>query len=276
MGSARLRDDRVLPLTRAVAIAIVPFLVVAFVVLYVWPADTGRLFAWPIRPGLSAMVLGAVYLGGAYFFVVAARASHWHTVKAGFVPVGTFATLMGVATLLHWDKFSHGNVAFWLWAGLYFTTPFLVFAVWLLNRRTEAPPRPDEPTIGAPVAQAIGVVGLLAGATSVVAFVDPARAITLWPWTLTPLTARVMAAILALGIAGVGAFTERRWSSLRVMLQVEATMLLLIAGAVVREWRELHTDRVLTWLFGAGLLLVLAGSGAVAARRARRPRQVTA
>ena len=105
---------------------------------------------------------------------------------------------------------------------------------------------------------------------------DPARAISLWPWTLTPLTARVMAAILALGIAGVGAFAERRWSCVRVMLQVEAIMLALIAGAVVRGWSELHTGRVLTWLFGAGLLLVLAGSGAVAARRARRPGQVTA
>ena len=64
---SKLTDDRVLPLTRGVAYAIVPFLVVAFAVLYPWPSDTDRLFAWPIRPMITAMVLGSAYLGGAWF-----------------------------------------------------------------------------------------------------------------------------------------------------------------------------------------------------------------
>src|SRR3954452_692349 len=100
-------DDRVLPVTRVVAAAIIPFLLLAFAVLYFWPSDTGRLFAWPIKPPLTAMVLASVYLGGAYFFLRAARASSWHTIKAGFPPVATFAGLLGIATLVHWDKFSH-------------------------------------------------------------------------------------------------------------------------------------------------------------------------
>ena len=108
------RDDRVLPATRIVSAAIVPFLLVAFVVLYGFPGDTDRLFAWTIKPTLSAMVLGAVYLGGAYFFVRAARSTQWHTIKAGFLAVTTFATLMGIATVIHWDKFNHHHVAFWL------------------------------------------------------------------------------------------------------------------------------------------------------------------
>ena len=49
-----------------------PFLVVAFAVLYPWPGDTDRLFAWHIRPTMTAMVLGSAYLGGAWFFVHAA------------------------------------------------------------------------------------------------------------------------------------------------------------------------------------------------------------
>ena len=134
-----VRDDRVLALTRWVSLVIIPFLVVAFVVLVPWPTDTGRLFAWQIKPTLTSMVLGSVYLGGAYFFLRAFRAKEWHTVKGGFVPVGTFAALMGVATIAHWDKFLHTHVAFWLWAGLYFTTPFLVFLVFLANRKHDAP-----------------------------------------------------------------------------------------------------------------------------------------
>ncbi|HZM65079.1 MAG TPA: hypothetical protein VFC16_02115 [Nakamurella sp.] len=68
--------DRVLPATRILSIAIIPFLLVAFVVLYFWPSadDTARLFAWRIAPGFTSMVLASVYLGGSYFFLRAARA----------------------------------------------------------------------------------------------------------------------------------------------------------------------------------------------------------
>jgi hypothetical protein len=104
--------DRVLVSTRAVSAAIIPFLLLAFAVLVPWPTDTKRLFAWAIRPTMSAMVLGSVYLGGAYFFLRAGRARRWHTVAGGFPPVASFAALMGIATILHWDRFIHGNVAF--------------------------------------------------------------------------------------------------------------------------------------------------------------------
>src|SRR5437763_11941566 len=95
------RDDRVLGTTRALSAFIVPFLLVAFVVLYGWPGSTKRLFAWTIAPPLAPMILGAVYIGGAYFFVRAFLATEWHTVKVGFIPVTTFASLLGVATALH-------------------------------------------------------------------------------------------------------------------------------------------------------------------------------
>jgi hypothetical protein len=75
------RDDRLLPLTRGVSLVIIPFLVVAFAVLYPFPHDTGRLFAWPVKPTIMPMILASVYLGGAYFFARAATARQWHTVK---------------------------------------------------------------------------------------------------------------------------------------------------------------------------------------------------
>jgi hypothetical protein len=247
-----MRDDRVLGLTRGVAYAIVPFLVVAFAVLFPWPGDTGRLFAWHIASPLTAMVLGAVYLGGAYFFVRAGRAGAWHTVKGGFVPVGVFATLMGVATILHWGTFQHGHVAFWLWAGLYFTTPELIAWVWWRNRRFDAPVAGDEVLLPVVAARIIGVIGVLALGTGLYLFAVPASAISFWPWTLTPLTARVLGAIFCLGLAGIGAFVERRWTSVRVPMQVAAVMLVLILVAAVRARAEFDPSNALTWLFAAG------------------------
>ena len=105
------RDDRVLPTTRALAIIVIPFLVVAWAILYLWPNDSGRLFAWPIKPAMSAMLLASAYAGGIYYFARVALAKRWHTIKDGFLPVATFATLLGIATLVHWDRFTHNSVS---------------------------------------------------------------------------------------------------------------------------------------------------------------------
>ena len=224
----RARSDRVLPATRVLAAVIVPFLVLAFAVLVPSPTDTKRLFAWRIVPTMSPMVLGSVYLGGAYFFLRVVRASNWHAVAGGFVPVGTFATLMGVTTILHWHKFLHGNVAFWLWVGLYFTTPVLVFLVFFRNQREYDSSADASGRIGSVAAGGLVLVGVTSMATCLFLYLFPARAVTVWPWHLTPLTARMLGAIFALGVAGIGAWWERRWSAMRILLQVAGLMLVLI------------------------------------------------
>lgn len=271
-----VRDDRVLPLTRRVSLVIIPFLVVAFAVLVPWPSDTGRLFAWEIKPTLTSMVLGSVYLGGAYFFLRAFRAKQWHTVKGGFVPVGTFATLMGIATIAHWGKFAHAHVAFWLWAGLYFTTPFLVFWVFFANREHDVPAVAGDLLISVWVSRIVAVVGGLSLLTGAFLFLLPGPAVSVWPWSLTPLTSRVLGAIFCLGMAGLGALFDRRWSSARVLLQVAALMLALIVVAGARATGELDSANAMTWLIGAGFVAALAGVIALTLRMDARRAQPTA
>lgn len=255
MASAE-RDDRVLPLTRGVAWFIVPFLVVAFAVLWPVPTDTDAVFAWHIVPTLTPMILGSAYLGGAYFFVRAARATQWHTIKGGLVPVAMFATLLGIATIIHWNKFHHGHVAFWLWSGLYFTTPFLVSYVYLSNRRHDRQAAREDLRMPIAAARIIAIVGTLALVTGLFLFLAPTRAISFWPWLLTPLTARVMGAVFCLGVAGIGALADRRWSSARIPLQVALFMLALILIAGIRAHAELAAGRLLTWAFVAGFTLL--------------------
>ncbi len=251
-------DDRVLPATRALSIFIIPFLVVGFAVLFFWPKDTDSLFAWAINPPLTAMVLASVYIGGAWFFVQAARAKSWGTIKGGFVPVGVFATTMGLNTILHWDKFIHDNVAFWLWTGLYFTTPFLVFAVFFANRRHGAPD--DGPRLSDAATYVIGALGVLAPAMGLFLYVFPTRAIDIWPWGLTPLTARSTAAIFLLGIAGAGVFFDRSWRAARIPLQVAMVMLTLILISVGRDWDSVDTSKAMAWVLIGGFVAVLGGS----------------
>lgn len=266
------RDDRVLPATRVLSAVLVPILVTAFVILYAFPSDTERLFAWTIRPDLTPMVLASAYLGGAWFFVRVLREPRWARVGAGLLAVTLFAGLLGVATVLHWDRFNHRHVAFWLWAALYFAAPLLVLAVWLANQRTASPPSVGELRLGR-VARALVVGGAgLALVTGLVMELVPARVVPGWPWLLTPLTCRVVGAVFCLGSAGLVVIRDARWVRLRLMVEVETVMLSLVLVAMVRARADLRTDRPLTWLLVGGFVATLGGSVALWRRMARRER----
>jgi hypothetical protein len=268
------RDDRVLAYSRGLSLFIVPFLLVAFVILYLFPGHTARLWSWHVAISMTSMVLASAYLGGAYFFLRVARSRHWHEVGTGFLAVTAFASLLGVATLLHWDTFLHDHVAFWLWAGLYFTAPFLVIGAWLANRRYAAPPTAGDVVLRPLERRLVVAVGLLALATGLALFLAPGTMNDLWPWPLTPLTARVIGATFCLGGAGVGVWFDPRWTSMRVMLQVEILMLVLMLIAAVRARDELIRSHALAWPLLLGSLLMLAGSAYLWLTYEHHPRPV--
>jgi hypothetical protein len=250
-----------MPATRLLAIVVVPFLIAASIILYLLPDRTGDLFAWPIKPSMTAMMLGAAYLGGIYFFTRAALARQWHTVKAGFLPVTAFASLLGVATILHWDRFSLNQPSFFAWAGLYFTTPFLVVGAWLINRRVDPHvPARDDQVMPRWLRGALGVVGVMTLAISLLLFLQPQLMIAAWPWTLSPLTARVVGAMFALpGLVGLGIAFDARWSAARIILQAQAFSIGLILLAAARAWSDFNPASVATWLFVGGLSGLLIG-----------------
>jgi hypothetical protein len=255
----------VLATTRALSAFIAPFLLVAFVILYGLPGETKRLWAWPIQSQMTTMLLASAYLGGCYFFLrVLLVERHWAALRAGFVSVAVFASLLGVATILHWDKFSHDKVAFWLWAGLYFTAPFLVVAAWLANQRYAGRPAQDAPRLGRVARGVVGGTGAVALATGLVLFLAPARAITVWPWPLTPLTSRVVGATFCIGSAGLAVLADSRWETVRLMRRVQLVMFSLILVAAVRARHEFFTDRPLTWVMAVGFVVAFAGSAASA------------
>jgi hypothetical protein len=259
------REDRILPEARWVAALVIPFLVVAFLILYMLPQETERLFAWRMQPSMSAMMLGAAYAGGIYYFTALLLAKQWHRIAVGLLPVTTFASLLGIVTILHWDRFNHSHISFIAWAGLYFTTPFIVLAVWLRNRGQDSgQPASTEIMIPYAVRFSVGAIGIVTLIISLVLFLWPAVMIGVWPWTLSPLTARVMSAMFSLpGVVGLGIALDRRWSAAEIILQSQGFSILLILLAVVLAWNDFDWTKVGSLIFVGGLCIMLIGVAAL-------------
>ncbi|MBA3871287.1 MAG: hypothetical protein ABI970_16665 [Chloroflexota bacterium] len=255
----QIRDDRVYRETRWLSAIIIPFLLVAFYILFLRPTETKTLFAWEIKPTMTAMMLASAYIGGAYFFARALFAKKWHWIALGFLPVTAFASAMCVATILHWDRFIHENISFVVWVALYFTTPFLVIATWFRNRRTD-PGTPDAHDIlfPQPVRYAVGALGVVTLLISLLLFISPNLMISVWPWTLTPLTARVVGGMFALpGVLGLYMAIDGRWSSSRITLESQIVSIAFILLAAVLSWSNFNPSSPATWLFVGGMAFLL-------------------
>jgi hypothetical protein len=267
------RDDRVLLLTRLTAAAVAVVVALGSTILLVYPDETGKRFAWKIGAQMTSMLLGAAYASGLYYFLRMTFARRWHTVGAGLLSITGFATLMEIATIIHWDVFIHGRFAFRAWFVIYTITPFLVPLVWALNRRRDpGTPSERDATLPPAVRYVLGVWGAGSAGMAAFTYLAPHAAIDIWPWPLTPLTSRVIGAWFVMGTFGLVLARDNRWSSLRIAAEAIIVSTILILVGVARTWDEFDTGRVSTYLFLAamGFGLVFLGSlHVVMERRAR-------
>lgn len=173
----------------------------------------------------------------------------------GFLPVATFAALLGVATILHWDRFNHQHIAFLAWAGLYITTPFIVLLGWWRNRPEDSTQiTPSAASLALPVRLLISIVFAVPLLISAALFLAPERTLGYWPWLLSPLTARVMAALFSLpGVVGLGSPWTHAGATPRIIWQSQAFPIVLILIAAFRAWVEFGEPGIAARLFVGGL-----------------------
>lgn len=271
-----VRDDRILPFTRIVAVIVAVILAAAWFALYLHPGETDTRFAWTIQSRMTAMLMGAAYGSAIVFFAAVLFGRRWHRVGLGLIPTTVFTWVMLAVTVIHWDKFRHGSFPFELWLWVYLTTPVLVPAVWLVNHRHD-PRTPDagESVIGRPVRMLLIGLGVVLVALAAVLFFWPSGAISAWPWPLTPLTSRVLAGFVALpGVAWLALAADRRWSSGRAAVITVVLGSLLILGAVARAWSEFDHSNALTYVYVAGLVATVIGLAALWVYEERPARNV--
>jgi hypothetical protein len=129
----------------------------------------------------------------------------------------------------------HTRVVAWGWLAIYVVVPVLMAAFLVVQLRV---PGQDPPVVRRPPAWLVGLIGLQAVLFLVVALIllaDPNRGARLWPWALTPLTARATGAwLFGIGIAAVVALLDRDLRRVRAAAWGYLTIAVLQALALVR------------------------------------------
>jgi hypothetical protein len=221
-------------LTRVIGGLIFLVLLDASQLLIFYPGRTATLWAWTIQPDTTAIVLGSVYAGGAYFFVRVMFGAPWRSVATGFPSVIVFVWIAAIATLLHLDRFHKDSLPFGAWAVLYIVTPFLV--PWLVARNHRRYGAPSGPPLPRGLQLALGAVGGALLAAGLLFLVAPHVAIDSWPWTLTPLTAQITGAVLGMyGTVWLAVAAHGTWAGIRIPLHAHVIGLAILTVAVIRE-----------------------------------------
>ena len=268
------RDDRILPVTRVIAALVIPFLVLAFLILYFFPQSSGGRFAWQITPNIMAVYIGAGYLGGAYLFLRALIGKRWHHVSSGLPAITAFTWAMLLATILHWSRFDIRHFPFQLWLILYVVTPFLVPWLWWHNRPTDSgAPDEQDAVVPSAVRQVVRWLGAAMVAVGVAGFIWPALLINAWPWVLTPLLARVVAGWgFLIGVGNLMISAQARWSSWRVAVgSIASWHVLYMIGSVVHR-QDFNGGQWFNW-FNISLVVMLVLVGLLYLRMEQKTRE---
>jgi len=185
--------------------------------LFVFTERTDELFAWTIDVPLTAAFLGAGYWASVAYEWLAARESLWANARIAVPSVFVFTSLTLVATLLHLELF-HLDSSFdlitrmvtWGWLAIYVSVPVFMVVTFVKQMRLPGSDPERVATLPRVIAVALIVHAVLFAAFGAWLFVAPERALSLWPWPLTPLTSRAVGAwLLGLGVAAA----HSRWEN---------------------------------------------------------------
>jgi len=212
-----------LPLTRGWLNFATAVEIVAIMQLYFFSTSTDKYFAWTIAVPLTAAFLGAGFGAGFILVFLYRNEKLWANARVALPGVLIFTLLTLLATILHIDKFhimtSSDPVAIffsWVWLAVYIVAPIVqAVAIWQQTRISGAEP-PREHPLPAWLKGALGVHVAIMLLVGIPLFVMPEAISPLWPWALTPLTARAVAAWLV-GIGGIlgHALWENEWNRIR-------------------------------------------------------------
>ena len=247
------------PAVRAGLIAIAAVIFLLGFSLYIFPADTDRLFAWTIQPPLTAAFLGASYWAATTLALACSAEREWVCARAFAPPYLIAGVVLLVVTLVHIDKFHMDDVTGWAWLALYAIFPPSMVVLLLRQIRAPGEDPPRMAPIGPP---ALAILALQAGVMTllgVALIIAPLDAAALWPWPVTALTGRAIGVfVLAQGALIFTVCRERDWGRVRPAMLQYALLGVLHLVAVARFADTVEWDRPAAFLYPVFVASVLA------------------
>jgi hypothetical protein len=165
--------------------------VIAGPVLFFFPSDTGSYFAWKIGNPLTPNFMGANYLAGAGA-VWAALINRWSVARVIMPAIITFGVTQLVATLLHLDILDWSHPVAFAWLIVYIVSPIGAIWVYVLEERRWRGEGEQGRLIPPPARMILLGFAVASGVTGLALFIAPTHVGDIWPWSLTPLTGRVI------------------------------------------------------------------------------------
>jgi hypothetical protein len=273
----------ILTVTRWLLYAFGALTLIAFVALFVGASLTDRYFAWTIKPPVTAAFLGAAYAAGGVLEMLAVRSGTWLVVRIPFVTILVFALITLLATLLHLDRFHFGSdlavawFAAWFWTAIYLVVPLLMIVVLWRQERSGPVDDPHSQQIPRPVGVLLAVQGVTLLGLGVVLFAFPGTEAVLWPWTLTPLTARAVAAwLIAFGFGVLWGLRSGDLTRLDVPAWAYGVFAVLQLVVLARFPAQVRWSAPATWAYLALLVSILVTTAYALRRLRMRRRAVTA
>ncbi len=252
-----LRDDRMLLLTRLTFSPLAVLSMLFGPLLFLLPNQTDIYFSWTITPAMSAVFIGAGYISGALAIFHLLRLGHWHPMRPFALGGWGFIGAIFAATVLHWDRFHHGTVFFYIWLLVYAVGPFIVpVAVWQ-NERHNRPPTTNDVMLARPLRLGLAVIGIFFTLLGIILFIWPTLFIPIWPWTLTPLIARVIAAWIFLpGMGAAAALFEARYTAYRPLMQLSLVWAILVLIGSLFHLSDFDFSRPMAWIWFLYLIVI--------------------
>jgi hypothetical protein len=242
--------------------------------LFLMPEQTDRFFSWTINPPLTAAWLGATFWASSIIVFLAARQPIFAWLRPAMPGGLLFVWLMMGATLLHLDRFHLTQATGLAWVAVYLAVPpVLTFILW----QQFTAPGGDPPRIALlPVWLRLGfaLYAVVITAIGLSLYLLPQQVAGAWPWTLTPLTARAMAAwLIPLGVIAGQVAWENDFGRVRAVMVGAVVFAVLHLLAVGRYAATVEWSSLAAWLY----LLVLVATllvgvyGWFAGRQVSRP-----
>ena len=269
-----VRSDTILLGTKATLLAFSGLTMLAFVALFVMAAKTEQYFAWTIIPAATAAFLGAAYGAGCVLVILGLRSGRWARVRTPYLTILIFTVITLVATMLHLDRFHFRSAAMvarlaaWFWLAVYVLVPIaMMIALIIQERRQHVAPLRRQP-LPPYLAVALGIQGAVLMVVGISLFVAPDSARLIWPWALTPLTARMVAAwLVAFGVASVLILRQANLAEARISAWAYAMLGALELVVALRYPETVRWSSPAAWLYVALAISIVGLAGWAITRR---------